>query len=86
MWLQVLRGACSDVGRAGNFNDVCYQPKTWLTDDGEEVTGTLGAIFLTLAHVLLTLAHSCSLLLTLAHVCLSFTLFCSRVAHVLLHC
>lgn len=37
----VLRGACSDVGRAGNFNDVCYQPKTWIADDGQEVTGTV---------------------------------------------
>jgi O-acetyl-ADP-ribose deacetylase (regulator of RNase III) len=37
----VLRGACSNVGRAGNFSDVCYQEKTWLNDAGEEVTGTL---------------------------------------------
>ncbi len=36
----VLRDACSNVGRTGNFSDVCYQPKTWISDDGQELTGT----------------------------------------------
>lgn len=38
----VLRNACSDVGRAGYYSDVCRQPKTWLVHGAHTVVEQTG--------------------------------------------
>ena len=38
----VLRNACSEVGQAGDYRDVCYQPKTWLVGGADAVAEQTG--------------------------------------------